>query len=144
MQVLKPRAAFLSNFEVYSLLQDLEQKQLEETRAALATKREEHSDDPSKGAASYVRHDEPAENVRTIQLEVRALRVPNSRFPHICLYSLQLLKYFKDLDSTASRQTAESVSQLTRALRNYGLTKAEKLQIVNHAPKEEVDLYVVR
>ena len=73
MQVLKPRAAFLSNFEVYSLLQDLEQKQLEETRAALAIKREEHSDDPSKGAINPVRAEEPAENVRTIQLEVRAL-----------------------------------------------------------------------
>lgn len=73
MQILKPRAAFLSNFEVYSLLQDLEQKQLEETRAALATKREEHSDDPSKGIVNYVRLEEPAENVRTIQLEVRVL-----------------------------------------------------------------------
>ena len=70
MQVLKPRAAFLSNFEVYSLLQDLEQKQLEETRAALATKREEQSDDLSKGTANHMRLEEPAENVRTIQLEV--------------------------------------------------------------------------
>ena len=73
MQVLRPRAAFLSNFEVYSLLQDLEQKQLEETRAALATKREEHSDDLSKGTVNYVWLEEPAENARTIQLEVRAL-----------------------------------------------------------------------
>jgi hypothetical protein len=73
VQVLKTRAAFLSNFEVYSLLQDLEQKQLEETRAALATKREEHSGDLYKGAVNHVRHEEPAENVRTIQLEVRTL-----------------------------------------------------------------------
>ena len=63
----------MSNFEVYSLLQDLEQKQLEETRATLATKREEYSDDPHKGAGNYVRLEEPAENVRTIQLEVQAL-----------------------------------------------------------------------
>lgn len=58
---------------MYSLLQGLEQKQLEETRAALATKREENSDDPSKGTVNYVRLEEPAENVRTIQLEVQAL-----------------------------------------------------------------------
>ncbi len=144
MQVLKPRAAFLSNFEVYSLLQDLEQKQLEETRAAQATKREEHSDDPSKGTANYMRLEEPAENVRTIQLEVEHFEFSTSRFLTHARALFQLLKYFRDLDSTASRQTVESVSQLTRALRNYGLTKAEKLQIVNHAPKEEVDLYVVR
>ena len=80
MQVLKPRAAFLSNFEVYSLLQDLEQKQLEETRAALATKREEQSDDLSKGTTNHMRLEEPAENVRTIQLEVELFEFSTSRF----------------------------------------------------------------
>lgn len=33
--------------------------------------------------------------------------------------------------------------QLTRALGAYDLTKAEKLQIVNLAPVEPVELYVV-
>ena len=68
--MIKARSAFLSNYEVYTLLQDLDKQYLDQARAALAVKREEPSDDIYKGVPNYVRPEEPAENVRTVQLEV--------------------------------------------------------------------------
>ena len=41
-------------------------------------------------------------------------------------------------------QTEAGISKLTRDLSAYELTKAEKLQIVNLAPTEPVELDVVR
>ena len=41
------------------------------------------------------------------------------------------------------RQSERSVRALTTGLRKYDLTKAEKLQMVNLAPTEPVELYVV-
>lgn len=43
-----------------------------------------------------------------------------------------------------SSQTEAGIVQLTKSLAAYDLTKAEKLQIVNLAPTEPVELYVVR
>lgn len=42
------------------------------------------------------------------------------------------------------RQTESSIQRLVRELAPYDFTKAEKLQIVNLAPTEAVELYVVR
>ena len=41
-------------------------------------------------------------------------------------------------------QSEAGITQLTQSLAAYDLTKAEKLQIVNLAPTEPVELYVVR
>ena len=41
-------------------------------------------------------------------------------------------------------QTAEGIERLTKNLAPFGLTKAEKLQVVNLTPVEPVELYVVR
>ena len=41
-------------------------------------------------------------------------------------------------------QTAQGIQHLTKNLAPFGLTKAEKLQIVNLTPVEPVELYVVR
>jgi hypothetical protein len=41
-------------------------------------------------------------------------------------------------------QTAQGIQRLTKNLASFGLTKAEKLQIVNLTPVEPVELYVVR
>jgi hypothetical protein len=41
-------------------------------------------------------------------------------------------------------QTAAGITKLTKALAKYDLTKAEKLQIINLAPTQPVELYVVR
>src|SRR5712671_5646119 len=40
-------------------------------------------------------------------------------------------------------QTAQGIQRLTKNLAPFGLTKAEKLQIVNLTPVEPVELYVV-
>ncbi|KAJ2965752.1 hypothetical protein NUW54_g14013 [Trametes sanguinea] len=42
-----------------------------------------------------------------------------------------------------SRSSEEGIAQLTRTLGQWDLTKAEKLQIVNLAPTEPVELYVI-
>lgn len=67
--MVKARSAFLSNYEVYTLLQEMEHKQLEQTRAIMATKKEENLEDQYKGP-NYVVPEEVAENVRSIQVEV--------------------------------------------------------------------------
>ncbi|KIM24652.1 hypothetical protein M408DRAFT_229736 [Serendipita vermifera MAFF 305830] len=122
MEVLKARSAFLSNYEVYALLQEMEHKQLEQTRAIMATKKEENLEDQYKGP-NYVVPEEVAENVRSIQVE--------------------LLQYLNSDALPTSRQSVESVAHLTRGLKKYGLTKAEKLQIVNMCPQSVLDLYVI-
>ncbi|CAG8714539.1 10848_t:CDS:2, partial [Acaulospora colombiana] len=120
--VLKARAAFLSNYEVYALLKEMEGKQLEQTRAFMATKKEENLEDQYKGP-NYVVPEDVAENVRTIQVE--------------------LLQYLSGEHLPTSRQSEESVAHLTKGLRGYGLTKAEKLQIINLCPQSVLDLYVI-
>jgi len=59
----------LSNYEVRSLLKEMEHKQLEQTRAIMATKKEESLEDQYKGP-NYVVPEDVAENVRSIQVEV--------------------------------------------------------------------------
>lgn len=49
----------------------MEAKQLEQTRAIMATKKEENIEDLYKGP-NYVVPEEVSENVRTIQVEVRS------------------------------------------------------------------------
>ncbi|CAG7852235.1 SubName: Full=Uncharacterized protein {ECO:0000313/EMBL:CCA67618.1} [Serendipita indica DSM 11827] len=122
MEIIKARAAFLSNYEVYSLLQEMEAKQLEQTRAIMATKKEENSEDLYKGP-NYVVPEEVSENVRTIQVE--------------------LLQYLNNENLPTARQSEEAVAHLTRGLRKYQLTKAEKLQIVNLCPQSVLELYVI-
>ena len=51
------------------MLQEMEAKQLEQTRAIMATKKEENVEDLYKGP-NYVVPEEVSENVRTIQVEV--------------------------------------------------------------------------
>jgi hypothetical protein len=55
-----------------------------------------------------------------------------------------MLQYLNGDNLPTSRQSEESVAHLTRGLRKYGLTKAEKLQIVNLCPETVLDLYVVK
>ena len=56
---------------------------------------------------------------------------------------MQAIQYLSaDYQPTASHSAA-AITQLTRNLAAYDLTKAEKLQIVNLAPVEPVELYVV-
>lgn len=122
MEVLNQRAALLSNYEVLNLLKELESDHLARTKTALRIKKEEEA------AGSYVPRtqapsEEICENLRTVEVE-----------------TIQYLS--AEYQPTASQSEA-GISQLTNALSAYELTKAEKLQIVNLAPTEPVELYVI-
>lgn len=57
---------------------------------------------------------------------------------------MQAIKYLSEEYQPTRVQTGASIAQLVRDLAPFELTKAEKLQIVNLAPTETVELYVVR
>ncbi|KAH9850190.1 HRDC-like protein [Lenzites betulinus] len=120
-QVLNQRSALLSNYEVLTLLKELESDHLARTKSAIRIKKEEEA------AGLPPRHQAPpddvSENLRTVEVE-----------------AIQYLS--ADYQPTVS-QTAESITQLTHKLGQWDLTKAEKLQIVNLAPTEPVELYVI-
>ncbi|KAH9932731.1 uncharacterized protein BXZ73DRAFT_101270 [Epithele typhae] len=92
MEVLNHRAALLSNYEVLTLLRELEGDHLARTKTALRIKKE----DEAAGLAPKYQNpaDDISENLRTVEVE-------------------------------------------------WDLTKAEKLQVVNLAPTEAVELYVI-
>ncbi|GJJ15522.1 hypothetical protein Clacol_009800 [Clathrus columnatus] len=128
MEVINPRAALLSNFEVLTLLRELEQEQLAETRAALTLKKEttkisQNGSDSNTFVPNQPPVPEVCENLRTVEFEAIA----------------HLTAPFQP----TARQSAAGITKLTRSLRKYSLTKAEKLQIVNLAPVEPVQLYVI-
>ncbi|KAF7799435.1 hypothetical protein EIP86_010670 [Pleurotus ostreatoroseus] len=122
MEVVNQRSALLSNFEVLTLLRELESDHLAKTRTALRIKKEEEAAGTSPSRANAPQ-EEVLENLRTIEVE-----------------AIQYLS--ADYQPIAS-QTEAGITQLTRNLSSYDLTKAEKLQIVNLAPTEPVELYVI-
>ncbi|OCH90417.1 hypothetical protein OBBRIDRAFT_793281 [Obba rivulosa] len=119
MEVINQRAALLSNYEVLSLLRELESDHLARTKTALRIKKEEEQ----AGTKTHAPQEEICENLRTIEVE-----------------AIQYLS--ADFQPTASQSEA-GIAQLTKSLSAYELTKAEKLQIVNLAPTEPVELYVI-
>ncbi|KAF9046237.1 RNA polymerase Rpb4-domain-containing protein [Panaeolus papilionaceus] len=131
MEVVNPRAALLSNYEVLTLLKELEADHLSRSKAALKGKKEEGatangisiappSNNPPPPNTPNL---EPSENLRTI--EVEAIAYLSSDYLPIC------------------KQTEKGISKLVKDLAPYSLTKAEKLQIVNLAPTLPVELYVI-
>ncbi|KAF9258604.1 hypothetical protein L218DRAFT_909245 [Marasmius fiardii PR-910] len=120
MEVIDARSALLSNFEVLDLLRVLENDHITRTKTALRIKKEEEaSGNTSKRSTDAV----SSENLRTIQVE-----------------AIQYLS--ADYQPTRSQST-EGIKQLCRNLRQYDLTKAEKLQVINLAPTKPVELYVI-
>ncbi|PIL35141.1 hypothetical protein GSI_02930 [Ganoderma sinense ZZ0214-1] len=121
MEVLNQRSALLSNYEVLTLLRELESDHLARTKTALRIKKEEEA------AGLFPKHqaqpDDVCENLRTVEVE-----------------AIQYLS--ADYQPTAS-QSPEGIAKLTRSLAQWDLTKAEKLQVVNLAPTEAVELYVI-
>ncbi|KAJ3824278.1 RNA polymerase Rpb4-domain-containing protein [Lentinula raphanica] len=122
MEVLNPRSALLSNFEVLELLRDLENDHLARAKTAIRIKKEEEA----SGATAQPKHSatiEITENVRTIQVEA--------------------IQYLTADYQPTSSQSPSGITQLVKDLAGYELTKAEKLQIVNLAPTQPVELYVI-
>lgn len=121
MEVINPRSALLSNYEVLALLRELESDHLAKTRTALRIKKEEEASGfPNK---NHVVQEEVLQNLRTIEIEA--------------------IQYLSAIYQPTVNQTEAGLTQLTKSLASYDLTKAEKLQIVNLAPTEPVELYVI-
>lgn len=118
MEVLNARSALLSNYEVLSLLRELDTKHIEKTRLELKKIKEEPG-----SKAPLIPPSEVSENLRTVEVE-----------------AIQHLS--ADYQPTG-RQTEAGIVNLTQSLSAYDLTKAEKLQIVNLAPTQPVELYVI-
>jgi len=113
---VNPGAALLSNYEVLQLLTELEADHIARTRIAQRLKKEEED------AAAATGHP-VSENLRTIEVEA--------------------IQYLSADYQPTRVQTAPGIQRLTKDLAPYGLTKGEKLQIVNLTPVEPVELYVI-
>ncbi|VDB90281.1 unnamed protein product [Peniophora sp. CBMAI 1063] len=121
MEVINARASLLSNYEVLTLLRELETEYHAKTKTALRIKKE----DEASGAPPRAHNpaDDVSENLRTMEVEA--------------------IQYLGAEYQPTRRQTPAGVSKLIKALEPYGLTKAEKLQIVNLAPTQAVELYTI-
>jgi hypothetical protein len=67
-QIINPRSALLSNFEVLALLRELEVDHLSRTKTALRIKKEEES--AGHASSVYARRESDSENLRTVEIEV--------------------------------------------------------------------------
>ncbi|CAE6464426.1 unnamed protein product [Rhizoctonia solani] len=127
MEVVSKNSALLSNYEVLALLRDLESDQLAKARSHLAAKKEEEgaalSGHPVPQVAGNPTQEEVPQNLRTIEVEV--------------------ISHLKDMYPLMQRQNDAAIRNLTRSLGKFSLTKSEKLQIVNLAPRQLVELYVI-
>ncbi|CAE6538196.1 unnamed protein product [Rhizoctonia solani] len=127
VQVVSKNSALLSNYEVLALLRDLESDQLAKARSHLAAKKEEEgaasNGHPVPPVAGNPIQDEVPQNLRTIEVE--------------------LISHLKDMYPLMQRQNDTAIRNLTRSLGKFTLTKSEKLQIVNLAPRQLVELYVI-
>jgi len=120
MEVVNPRSALLSNFEVLTLLRELDSDHIARTKTAIRIKKEEDI----AGKSTHDTHtEEVSENLRTVELEA--------------------IQYLSAGYQPTRKQSDAGISQLVRNLAPFSLTKAEKLQVVNLAPTEPVELYVV-
>ncbi|KAH8982278.1 hypothetical protein EDB92DRAFT_1936913 [Lactarius akahatsu] len=113
-QVLNNTAALLSNYEVLHLLKELEADHIARTRTAQRLKKEEDDAAAATGHPVLPSPDPPL----SVSENLRTIEV-------------EAIQYL-----TADYQP-------TRSLAPYGLTKAEKLQVVNLTPVEPVELYVI-
>jgi len=124
MEVINARSALLSNYEVLSLLRELDSEHLARTKTAIRIKKEEDSSGEVTGRVGYdPTTDDVSENLRTIEVE-----------------AIQYLS--ADYQPTIT-QTSHGITKLVKNLALFELTKAEKLQVVNLAPTEPVELYVI-
>ena len=122
MRVLKARAALLSDFEVLQLLRDSEAEQRNEARS----RKEQHVSDT-----------DVAPNFRTMQFE--AITSLSQPFRACSLQKAENIRAFLD-----DLRTRGYVIPDERILADEpGLTKAERLQLVNHAPSSVVELHTL-
>ncbi|PFH54023.1 hypothetical protein AMATHDRAFT_45046 [Amanita thiersii Skay4041] len=128
MEVLNKRAALLSNYEVLTLLRELDSEHVAKSKTAHRIKKEEADVTTSSGvnqAPTNIHGTllDTTENLRTIEVEA--------------------IQYLSSDYLPTNQQTPEGITQLVDKLAPYGLTKAEKLQVVNLAPTLPVEIYVI-
>ncbi|GLB38263.1 putative RNA polymerase Rpb4 [Lyophyllum shimeji] len=124
MEVVNPRAALLSNFEVLTLLRELENDHITRAKVAVRVKKEEDAaGHPARSTGGDAAFGEPSQNLRTVEVEA--------------------IQYLSADYLPTARQTPEGITKLVKELAPYDLTKAEKLQVVNLAPTLPVELYVI-
>ena len=110
-------AALLTNVEVRCIL--------EQNRSGVGRARGERIDP----RAEYIQN----------QVHLRPLNAEKSE----CLLTpaAQVVEY---IDSSQCKQTtAESIARFIDAVKTFGLTQAEMLQLVNHQPAQEVEIHTV-
>jgi len=124
MEVLNARSALLSNYEVLTLLRELDGDHIARTKTAIRIKKEEDSSGHVIGRGGYdPTTDDVSENLRTVEVEA--------------------IQYLSADYQPTSSQTPAAITKLVKDLAPFELTKAEKLQVVNLAPTEPVELYVI-
>lgn len=132
MRVVKARSALLSDFEVLQLLKETEEAQRERAneRRHQASRREGFGEEDGT-------HGVPP-NVRTIQFEVISSLSQRAR-PCAHQTAAQIRGFLETLE-----QKGYAGPDARILAGEPGLTKAERLQLVNHAPTSVVDLHTVR
>ncbi|KAF5319978.1 hypothetical protein D9611_011043 [Ephemerocybe angulata] len=123
MEVINARSALLSNYEVLTLLKELESEHLARTKAIQRIKKEDEASGKGVIPGNNTTVVETSENLRTVEVEA--------------------IGYLGADYLPTSGQTPEGITKLVKALEPYELTKTEKLQIVNLAPTTPVELYVI-
>ncbi|KAI3625395.1 hypothetical protein CBS9595_000756 [Malassezia furfur] len=116
MRIVKTRAALLSDYEVLQLLRDTETRQREAARS------------DNEDAEAWMKAVPP--NVRTIQFEAHR--------PCARQEAHHISGFLKALDDKGYAPSDAKILQGTP-----GLTKAERLQLVNHAPMSVVELHTI-
>ncbi|PAV16848.1 dna-directed rna polymerase iii subunit rpc9-like protein [Pyrrhoderma noxium] len=129
MEVVSARSALLSNYEVLTLLKELEGDQLSRQKTALRIKKEEEERAANK-----------LTDTATIQTNAR---VQESICENLRTVEFEAIQYLEAEYQPTRSQSPGAITQLIKALGKYDLTKAEKLQIVNLAPQQLVELYVI-
>ncbi|KAG1822690.1 RNA polymerase Rpb4-domain-containing protein [Suillus subaureus] len=118
--VVNARSALLSNFEVLNLLRELDAEHIARTKTAIRVKKEGEATGKN---LHDTQTEEISENLRTVELEA--------------------IQYLSADYQPTLHQSDTGITQLVRGLQSFGLSKSEKLQIVNLAPTEPVELYVI-
>jgi hypothetical protein len=155
VQVIKARAALLSDFEVLQQFQSQHEdnkkitEAIAEQKAALKAKQ----DDDWKSMRKYDSM-KPEKVQEQKNLAVRGVtddflfvteQASTVRFWPDCMltHERQINAYLTGPLSVAKQQNPHGIQKLLQGLPQFKLTKAEELQIINLAPKKIIELYLV-
>ncbi|KAG8860824.1 hypothetical protein FRB96_003557 [Tulasnella sp. 330] len=136
MEIVKARSALLSNYEVYKLLMEQRRQHGENGNA----------DTNRKGKGKAHDFDEPDGAIATNSNSTTGTVPPN-----LAKIQDETIEYLKIAPHATLRQNEPSIARLLEELRpignrdegGAGLTKAEKLMVVNLAPTTDVELYTI-